>query len=375
MGEAERQSRRTSHRSLRTPAIVDAHNDLLVEVAHFAARRIRSATAGSTSCAGAAWRLQVCPVSVDVNELPECGPAAQPDADRRVPSGGGRRPGRRARSCATRDDLGDGARRRAHRPAAVDGGRRAARLRPDPASTCSGCSGCACSRSPGTAGTPSPTVSARRPTAASASSAAQLVDRLAGLGMILDLAHASERTFFEVLERAPDAPVVVSHACCRAVYDTPRNLSDDQLRALRDHDGVLAVMAHPAGGRSRRRRLWSAWSITSTTPSRSWAIEHVGIGADFMAQIVASGAEPACPGDEPHARRHVVRRRRARARGPADYPALVRGAGGTRLRRRRARGDPRRQSAASHRAGTRPSSMPRTDGARDRRGRVAGRTA
>jgi len=73
----------------------------------------------------------------------------------------------------------------------------------------------------------------------------QLVDRLIDLGMVIDLAHASQRTFFQVLERASDAPVMVSHACCRAVYDTPRNLSDEQLRALADHDGVLAVMAVP----------------------------------------------------------------------------------------------------------------------------------
>ena len=73
--------------------------------------------------------------------------------------------------------------------------------------------------------------------------------------MILDLAHASQRTFFEVLERAPDAPVVVSHACCRAVFDTPRNLSDDQLRALADHGGVLAVMGIPLAVDLRRPSL------------------------------------------------------------------------------------------------------------------------
>ena len=52
----------------------------------------------------------------------------------------------------------------------------------------------------------------------------ELVDRLARLGMILDLAHASQRTFFGVLERAPDAPVIVSHACCRAVYERSAEL-------------------------------------------------------------------------------------------------------------------------------------------------------
>jgi membrane dipeptidase len=73
----------------------------------------------------------------------------------------------------------------------------------------------------------------------------ELVDRLAELGMAIDLAHASERTFEDVLERSGDAPVLVSHAGCRAIHDIPRNLSDDQLRAVASRDGVLGVMLIP----------------------------------------------------------------------------------------------------------------------------------
>ena len=70
-----------------------------------------------------------------------------------------------------------------------------------------------------------------------------LVDELAGRGVIIDLAHASERTFFEILEQAPGATVIVSHACCRALHDIPRNVSDDQLRALAERDGFFGLMA------------------------------------------------------------------------------------------------------------------------------------
>jgi membrane dipeptidase len=74
----------------------------------------------------------------------------------------------------------------------------------------------------------------------------ELVDRLVALGAAIDLAHASERTFEDVLERSGDAPVLVSHAGCRALHDNGlRNLSDDQLRALADRDGVLGVMLIP----------------------------------------------------------------------------------------------------------------------------------
>jgi membrane dipeptidase len=70
-----------------------------------------------------------------------------------------------------------------------------------------------------------------------------LVDQLADRGVVIDLAHASERTFFEILERAPEATVIVSHACCRSLHDIPRNVSDEQLRAVAERDGFLGVMA------------------------------------------------------------------------------------------------------------------------------------
>ena len=47
----------------------------------------------------------------------------------------------------------------------------------------------------------------------------ELVDRMAALPIAFDLAHANEGTFFEVLARSDDRPVLVSHALCRAVHD------------------------------------------------------------------------------------------------------------------------------------------------------------
>jgi len=151
----------------------------------------------------------------------------------------------------------------------------------------------------------------------------ELVDRAARLGMILDLAHASSKTFLQVLERAPDGPVVVSHAGCRAVYDVPRNLSDDQLCALRDHDGVLAVMAVPLTVDQ------AAPSLERVVDHIDHAVEvmgihHVGIGADFMAQIAASGAEPAVQAGSLMPDGMSCGAAVPGLSGPADYPALVR---------------------------------------------------
>jgi len=85
----------------------------------------------------------------------------------------------------------------------------------------------------------------------------ELVDRLVSLGVILDLAHASRGLFAEVLERvgSAGAPVLCSHGGCRGVFDTPRNLDDDQLRALAAADGIFGLMLHPVAIGPERRTI------------------------------------------------------------------------------------------------------------------------
>jgi membrane dipeptidase len=61
------------------------------------------------------------------------------------------------------------------------------------------------------------------------------------LGMLVDLSHAGERAFFDALETS-DRPLIASHSGCRAVNDHPRNLSDDQLRALAAAGGVVGIV-------------------------------------------------------------------------------------------------------------------------------------
>ena len=84
----------------------------------------------------------------------------------------------------------------------------------------------------------------------------ELVDRLVSLGVILDLAHASRASPRGDLERAAGA-VLCSHGGCRGVFDTPRNLDDDQLRALAEAEWALPDDAAPdrdrAGAADDRR--------------------------------------------------------------------------------------------------------------------------
>jgi membrane dipeptidase len=60
------------------------------------------------------------------------------------------------------------------------------------------------------------------------------------LGMLIDISHASDRSFFDVIE-ATKAPIIASHSSARAVCDNPRNLTDDMLRALARNGGVIQI--------------------------------------------------------------------------------------------------------------------------------------
>ena len=60
------------------------------------------------------------------------------------------------------------------------------------------------------------------------------------LGMIVDISHASDKSFYDVLA-ASKAPIIASHSSCRAVCDNPRNLTDDQIRALARRGGVIQI--------------------------------------------------------------------------------------------------------------------------------------
>ena len=64
------------------------------------------------------------------------------------------------------------------------------------------------------------------------------------LGMVIDCAHAADETFFDILA-VTRHPVLVSHSCLRALCDIPRNVSDDELRALKRNGGVICINYFP----------------------------------------------------------------------------------------------------------------------------------
>ena len=64
------------------------------------------------------------------------------------------------------------------------------------------------------------------------------------VGMMVDVSHVSDQTFWDVVE-VSTAPVVATHSACRAIADVPRNLTDDMIRALAKTGGVVNVIFYP----------------------------------------------------------------------------------------------------------------------------------
>lgn len=68
----------------------------------------------------------------------------------------------------------------------------------------------------------------------------KVVERMNQLGMLVDVSHLNERGFWDVLEKS-SKPVIASHSCARSICNHPRNLSDEQLRALAAQKGLVGV--------------------------------------------------------------------------------------------------------------------------------------
>ncbi|HET9753254.1 MAG TPA: dipeptidase [Myxococcales bacterium] len=153
----------------------------------------------------------------------------------------------------------------------------------------------------------------------------EAVQEMNRLGMLVDISHVADKTFFDALE-VSRAPVIASHSGCRALTNHPRNLTDEMLRALAKNGGVVMVNFFSAfvdeefrkamealrpeldkavaevnekyrGDPAARTRAWfeTEWRITSRIPrpplsslidhiehvARVAGVDHAGIGSDF----------------------------------------------------------------------------------------------
>jgi membrane dipeptidase len=123
---------------------------------------------------------------------------------------------------------------------------------------------------------------------------ARAIERMEQLGMVVDISHLSDAGF-DHIARTATRPFVASHSSCRDVNDHPRNLRDDQLRAVAEAGGFVAM-------NGMRDFVGGDGTIDAFIDHIEHAVgligaEHVGLGIDFLADV----QEQVLPASEQHA--------------------------------------------------------------------------
>ena len=110
-----------------------------------------------------------------------------------------------------------------------------------------------------------------------------LVKEMNRLGILVDVSHISERGFWDVLEIS-EHPVIASHSNCKTLCRHPRNLSNEQLKALAANGGVVGITFVPgfitADGWTKMPPLAQLLNHFAYAIDIA-GIDHVGIGSDF----------------------------------------------------------------------------------------------
>lgn len=99
-------------------------------------------------------------------------------------------------------------------------------------------------------------------------------------GVICDVSHLADPGFWDVV-RLSQGPFIASHSNARAVFDHPRNLADDQLRAITDSGGVVGLNFYADFVDDKDPSLDKLVDHLSHIAD-TIGIEHVGIGPDFL---------------------------------------------------------------------------------------------
>ena len=109
------------------------------------------------------------------------------------------------------------------------------------------------------------------------------VKRMNDLGLAIDLSHASDRTGIETAA-ASRAPVLMTHAGARALWDIPRLKGDDVLRAVADTGGVIGISAAPHTTISAEHRTHTIASVMDHFHycADLVGLDHVGFGPDTL---------------------------------------------------------------------------------------------
>ena len=109
----------------------------------------------------------------------------------------------------------------------------------------------------------------------------EVVEKMNELGMIVDVSHMSEGGFYDVAKHSKK-PFVASHSCARALCNHRRNLTDDQLKTLGNHGGIVGVNFECSFLKEGSSRATYDQIIQHLLYMRDKAgIDAIGFGSDF----------------------------------------------------------------------------------------------
>ena len=107
------------------------------------------------------------------------------------------------------------------------------------------------------------------------------VRRMEERRIVVDVSHLNDGGFWDVMKTA-EGPVIASHSNCRALCDVRRNLTDGQLRAIRDSGGVVGLNVHHAFVHAdREKQTAEMLARHAAHMAEVMGVEHVACGFDF----------------------------------------------------------------------------------------------
>ena len=109
---------------------------------------------------------------------------------------------------------------------------------------------------------------------------AEVAKEMNKLGMVIDVSHMAESTFWDVLE-VSEAPVIASHSGVTAIKEHQRNLTDEQLLALKENGGVISIVFFPAFITDNPEGYVDDIVDHIDYAVNLIGIDHVGLGSDF----------------------------------------------------------------------------------------------
>lgn len=106
-----------------------------------------------------------------------------------------------------------------------------------------------------------------------------VVEEMNRLGMLVDVSHLSEKGFWDVMS-VSGQPVIASHSNCRALCDHPRNVNDEQIRAMAEKGGVMGITFVPDFLGGEKPSVKEVLDHIGHAVSVG-GVDCVGLGSDF----------------------------------------------------------------------------------------------